>query len=329
MTEIILLLAVVFLPIFIPILIIVPLLGNGSCFERLKSSITLDEESGLSKQGLLWLSILSPIFYFIFLGAVSWCGYKISLTSKGLEVFLSISVFPLGFLSLIIPLSVFVSRLHATKQTAKQIEITQQKNNIDLFHSHRKELFSYFSQIGEIEYLDCLIGKYKIHPKVHKIFFIGKPEDGTPIANEAEFKKIEQKISNAQLFLDSIIKDTNPSQTYNFYINTFCSEIYRLSMILGLPEINVDLAQKSILVPTYLDNQEEKQLLTVGTTTDEAIAAYRYIKSYFTNLCDFAGREMINIGYEDEELKYIDTGVKFRTVKEEKTIERLCSGQPI
>lgn len=293
----------------------------------------LDEKKGLAKQGLLWFSILSPICYFISLGIISWYGYKISLTSKGLEVFLSISVFPLGFLSLIIPLSVFVSRLHATKQTAKQIEITQQKNNVDLFHSHRKELFSYFSQIGEIEYLDCLIGKYKTHPKVHKIFFIGNPEDGAPIANEAEFKKIEQKISSAQSLLDSIIKDTNPSQTYNFYINTFCSEIYRLSMILGLPEIHVDLAQKSIYVPTNIDNQEEKQLLTVGTTTDEAVAAYRYIKSYFTNLCDFAGREpetvnydhtgqeMDNIGYE--ELKYIDTGVKFRIAKEEKTIERL------
>ncbi|WP_298809863.1 hypothetical protein [uncultured Psychrobacter sp.] len=101
----------------------------------------------------------------------------------------------------------------------------------------------------------------------------------------------------------------------------FWQMAYGLSMTLGLPEIHVDLAQKSIYVPTDLDNQEEKQFLTVGTTTDEAVATYRYIKSYFTNLCDFAGREMINIGYE--ELKYIDTGVKFRTVKKEKTIERL------
>lgn len=63
------------------------------------------------------------------------------------------------------------------------------------------------------------------------------------------------------------------------------------------------------------------ELLTVGKTTDEAVAAYRYAKGYFHNLCDFALREQGVV--EDDELKYIDAGGKFRTINAERIIERL------
>lgn len=322
MTEILSLLAIIFLPILIPILAVAGILGSGAWgFQRFKSTLALNEESGLSEQGLLWISILSPFLYFLALGAISWAGHSASLTSKGLKTFLSISALPLGALSLALPLSVLVSRLHATKQTAKQIKITQQKNNLDLFHSHRKELFSYFSQIGEVQYLDCLTAKFKVHPRVHKIFFTGKPESGVPLINEGAFKDIESELSSARWQLDSIIRDVNPQLTYSFYIANFCSTIYRLSEKLGLPEIYVELAQKSLLVPTKLNCREQMELLTVGKTTDEAVAAYRYAKGCFHNLCDFAGRE--HEAVEDDELKYIDTGGKFRTIKAEKVIERL------
>lgn len=322
MTEILSLLALILLPILVPTIAFAGILGSGSCFfDRFKSTLTLDEGSGLSEQGLLWISILSPFLYFLALGAVSWDGYSVSLTSEGLKTFISISALPLGALSLALPLSVLVSRLHATKQTAKQIKITQQKNNIDLFHSHRKELFSYFSQIGEVEYLDCLTGEFKVHPRVHRIFFTGRPESGIPLINEDAFKDIERELSLARWQLDAIIRDKNPQLTYTFYIANFCSTIYRLSEKLGLPEIYVELAQNSLLVPAKLEGKEKMELLTVGKTTSEAVAAYRYAKGYFHNLCDFAGREPE--ATEDDELKYIDVGGKFRTMKAEKVIERL------
>ncbi len=310
------------LPLLLPVLIVSTVLGSGSwILERLKSALTLDEERGLAEQGLLWVSIISPFLYFIALGVIAWEGYSISLTSDGLKVFFSISTLPLGTLSLSLPLSVLVSRLHATKQTAKQIKITNQKNNIDLFHSHRKELFSYFGQICEVEYIDCLAGKFKVHPRVHKNFFMGKPENGVPLINLDAFKDIESELLSARWQLDSIIRDVNPQLTYSFYIANFCSTIYRLSEKLGLPEIYVDLAERSILVPTKLDGKEEMDLLTVGKTTDEAVAAYRYAKSYYHNLCDFAGKEPVHT--EDNKLKYIEMGGKFRKEKEEKVIERL------
>lgn len=310
------------LPLLIPVIVIAVILGNGSwLFERFQSTLTLHEDRGLAEQGLLWISILSPFLYFLALGAISWSGHSISLTSDGLKVFFSISALPLGALSLSLPLSVLVSRLHATKQTAKQIKITQQKNNIDLFHSHRKELFSYFSQIGEVEYLGCLTGKFKVHPRVHKVFFSGNPEDGIPLVNQEAFEDIERELSSARWQLDAVIRDVNPRSTYSFYIANFCSTIYRLSQKLGLPEIYVELAEKSTLVPTKLDGKEDVELLTVGKTTDEAVAAYRYAKGYFHNLCDFAGREPDH--KENEEFKYLEMGGKFRTVKEQKVIERL------
>ncbi|WP_313133954.1 hypothetical protein [Stutzerimonas nitrititolerans] len=322
MIDIVFLAAIVLLPLLIPVIVIAVILGNGSwLFERFQSTLTLHEDRGLAEQGLLWISILSPFLYFLALGAISWSGHSISLTSDGLKVFFSISALPLGALSLSLPLSVLVSRLHATKQTAKQIKITQQKNNIDLFHSHRKELFSYFAQIGEVEYLGCLTGKFKVHPRVHKVFFSGNPEDGIPLVNQEAFEDIERELSSARWQLDAVIRDVNPRSTYSFYIANFCSTIYRLSQKLGLPEIYVELAEKSTLVPTKLDGKEDVELLTVGKTTDEAVAAYRYAKGYFHNLCDFAGREPDH--KENEEFKYLEMGGKFRTVKEQKVIERL------
>jgi len=322
LTDIAYLCALILLPLFIPVIVVAAVLGSGSwLFERFKLTLTLNEERGLAEQGLLWVSILSPLLYFIAIGAISWGGYSISLTSEGLKTFLSISGLPLGVLSLSLPLSVLVSRLYATKQTARQIEITQQKNNIDLFHSHRKELFSYFSQIDEVRYLDCLTGKFKVHPRVHKVFFAGKPDDGVPHINEEAFSDIESELSSARWQLDSIIRDVNPQLTYSFYIANYCSTIYRLSQKLGLPEIHVELAQNSILVPTKLDGKEKMELLSIGKTTDEAVAAYRYAKGYFHNLCDFAGREPKIT--KDEKFIYIDIGGKFRTIKKEKVIERL------
>ncbi|BCS94545.1 hypothetical protein DSLASN_01770 [Desulfoluna limicola] len=322
MNDIVSLLALILLPIFIPAFVVAIVLGNGLLdFNRLKSTLALNEEKGLAEQGLLWISMLSPFLYFLAFGVISWSGYSISLTGEGLKTFFSISALPLGTLSLSLPLSVLVSRLHATKQTAKQIKVTQQKNNIDLFHSHRKELFSYFSHIGEVEYLDCFTGEFKVHPRVHKIFFTGGPENGIPLINEEAFKDIESELTSARWQLDSIIRDVNPKITYSFYITKFCSTIYRLSQKLGLPEIYIALAQNSVLVPTKLDGKEEMELLTVGKTTDEAVAAYRYAKGYFHNLCDFAGREPEIT--EDEEFKYIEMGGKFRTIKKDKVIERL------
>ena len=333
LNQLILLFLIIIIPIVLSIFAITLKLGKGDSYlQKIKSTIELNEECGLSEQGLLWYAILLPVFYFFIFGLVSWCNYDISVTSDGLEKFISISLFPLGFLSLIIPLSVFVSRLHGTKQTAAQIRITKLKNNPDLFNAHRKELFSYFSQIGEIKYLNCLVGTYKVHPRVHRIFFQGKPEDGTPRINESEFRNIQKRLQSARTYLYFTITDSNTSSAYSFYIY-FCTEIYRLGINLGLSEICNTLSEKGSYFIVVNAKNKEEEVLTVGTTTDEAVAAYRYIRSYFNNLCDFSGYELETVKYdptgkemetiEHDDIKYIDNGVKFRTLEGNNVIERL------
>ncbi len=122
MPNIVALIGLISLPILIPMVIVVLIFGVGNNWiERLGSSLSLNADKGLSSQGLLWLSILCPFLYFITLGGITWQGYEISITSAGINTFFSISKLPLAILSIIIPLSVLVSRFHATKQTAEQI----------------------------------------------------------------------------------------------------------------------------------------------------------------------------------------------------------------
>ena len=117
MSDLLKLISLVALPVLIPILVVVALMGSGSSIkERFVSALTLNSDRGLSSQGLLWLSIFTPILYFLALGFISWQGYKISITSDGLDTFFRISKLPLTILALSISLPVLVSRLHATKQ---------------------------------------------------------------------------------------------------------------------------------------------------------------------------------------------------------------------
>lgn len=321
MLDVFVLACLIILPTLIPLIIITGVLGAGSLWRRrLTIALTLRTDKGLSNQGMLWLSIFGPFLYFMAFGSIAWQGYEVSITGEGLNTFFSISKLPLAILSLAIPLSILVSRFHATKQTAEKIKITRLKNNLDLFNSHRNQLFSYFSQIGEVIYCDCFTAKFRVHPRVHKNFFEGSPADGTPHPNEDSFNDIESELRTARWQLDAVITDKNPEVTYSFYIANLCSTIYHLSEKLGLPEVYKDLAEKSVLVPVKLDNGK-RELLTVGTTTDEIVFAYRYAKDYYENLCDFAGRNLSE--HEDESLKYIDAGGKFRNIKEENVIERL------
>ena len=317
MSDIFELILILIVPFLLSVLLVTKFCGDGATFlKRCTFALTLHVDRGLFKQGLFWLFILIPFLYFLALSIIAWQGYSILLTLNGLNEFVKISVVPLAILSLAVPLSVLVSRLHASKQTAEQIKITRQKNNIDLFHSHRKELFSYFLQVGKEKYLDCFDAEYKVHPRVHKNFFSGSPEDGSPEINELAFAQVERDLLLAKNLLDNVISDKNPKMTFDFYIANLCPTIYRLSYCLGLPEIHRNLAEKSVYYKSGND-----LFLTVGKSTDEIIAAYRYAKNYFINLCDFAGRKFDLT--DDASRDYIDSGISFRTIKDPPIIEHL------
>jgi len=314
--------ALIVIPLMIAFFIVLAFLAKEKLgLEKVRFSLTLHPELGLLKQGLLWLVIIAPVNYFVVTGYLAWKDYNVLLTAQGFQKFLEISVLPLGLLSLTIPLSILVSRLHATEQSAKQIEIVSLKNNLDTYRSHRQELFSYFEQIGETDYLSCVKVNFKVHPRLHTNFFKGSPGQGLPLPNEVAFKDIESELSTARWGIDATIRDVNKHMTLSFYLNA-CSTIFRLSEKLGIPEIYIGLAEKGVLVPVKIESQPNlESVLTVGTTTDELIAAFRIAKSFYLNLCDFA---CVAENLEpDEGTKYIDTGGRYSKVNEYLSIERL------
>jgi len=290
---------------------------------RLVSITRLHPEKGLIRQGLLWLSIFIPIFYFIVLGALAWQDCNISFTAEGFKTFINISGLPLGVLSLSLPFAVLVSRFHATEQTAKQIEIAKYKNNLDAFYAHRKELFSYFSQIGEADLDNGMKAKYKVHPIIHRVFFNGEPSDGVPKINFSAFEGIESDLICARKYIDGVIRDLNPESTFTFYLYA-CSAIYTLGEKLWLKEITEDLPKRSVHVPVQFENQEITCPTTIGVTTDELVHSYWYIRSYFLNLCEFAlytSSDQVKERYRNLEIGVADDKYKF--IKQPLVIERL------
>ncbi|GEM_PF-2405478 len=257
--------------------------------EFVRYIFTIDTNKGLSSQGLFWMSILVPFVYFFVVGMLGWKDYKLRLDAEGFKTFISISALPIGILSLAVPLSAIVARFHTSKQTARQIEIVSQKNNVDLFHAHRREFFSYFSQVGETKYSDRLTGKNYIHPRLHKILFKGKPEHGSPKPNEAVFKEISRDIHSLKSLLDDVLKNKNKERSFDSYLANFCPQLYGLTLRLGLIEIYDSLKEFSL---ESLGPKNEKKYLTVGGNADDAVHSLRYIDNFFSNLCDFAGLDI-------------------------------------
>jgi hypothetical protein len=104
------------------------------------------------------------------------------------------------------------------------------------------------------------------------------------------------------------------------YMLNACLTIHHLSRDLGLPEIYNELADRSILLELEVKGRGKEKYRSVGTTTDDLVAAYRYSNDYFINLCDFSGHPEQEI---EEEYKYIETGGKFRTINTPCVIEEL------
>ncbi|MEN4588650.1 hypothetical protein [Pantoea agglomerans] len=280
--------------------------------------LTLHTEKSIGHQPIFWLSIIFPIVNFFLLGSYAWSGYTLRFDAEGFKTFVSISALPLGVLSLAIPLSASVSRFHSTKQTAKQIQIVSQKNNVDLFHAHRKELFSYFEQIGEFKLHDKLTELNKPHPRLHKVFFKGDPKFGTPTAHKEKFEDIDRLLESTREIFISILDNVNPKTSFGFYIEVFCRDVLMLANHLGVQEV-INLSAAS---PTYpLERNGEKlKLESIGETSDEVIAAFRCIENFYSNLCDFA---FYKSSYFDNYAEVIRLRDSIRNKAEHNTIENI------
>lgn len=282
---------------------------------------SLDATGGLAEQGYLWLSILAPILYFFMLGHYVWQGYTISITSEGLSEFLSISKFPIAVLSLSIPLSILVARIHATHQTSLQIAATQTqiaatqiKNNMDGYYAHRKAMFEYFGTLKTIKYPGDIEGDFHAHPRLHLRFFKDKgPTNGTPETNTPQFNEAIKTLSEIQLHTHTALLSETQHRTAALNYADACEKIYRLAGTLSLPNIYDTLKNSSAKYTIYdtinLATPNNIKFTRIGKSTNELIGSYRYIRSFMRVLCEFAGHD---VSFFDEK-KYhtIDKGDRY------------------
>jgi hypothetical protein len=282
---------------------------------------------GLAEQGYLWLSIIAPIFYFIALGLYAWQGYSISVTSEGFSEFLSISKLPIGLLSLSIPLSILVARIHATHQTSLQIAATQTqiaatqvqiaatqvKNNMDGYYAHRKAIFEYFGALKPIKYPGDIEGDFHAHPRLHLRFFKDRgPINGTPAINTPQFESTIQTLAEIQLHIHTALLRETPHTTAALNYADACDKIYSLAGKLTLPNIYDTLKNSSLEHTIYdtvnLASPNNITFTRIGNSTNELIGAYRYIRSFMRVLCEFAGHD---VDFFDKKHHKIDKGGRY------------------
>lgn len=280
------------------------------------SPFSLDADRGLAEQGYLWLSILAPLLYFFALGHYSWQGYTLSMSSTGLSEFLRISTLPIGLISLSIPLSILVSRIHATHQTSVQITTTRYKNNMDGYYAHRKAIFEYFGSQRKITYLGVIVGDFHAYPRLHLRFFKDEgPSNGTPKINTQRFTSAIALLTEIQLHIHYALLSTSASEVATYNYANACTKIYDLAGILTLPCIYEELKNSSdehILYDTKnLLAPNDLKFIKLGQTTDSLIGSYRYTRSFMRVLCEFAGYDVSF--FDKKEYPVIDKGDKYNS----------------
>eukprot|EP00388_Colpodella_angusta_P014867 GDKJ01037031.1.p1 GENE.GDKJ01037031.1~~GDKJ01037031.1.p1 ORF type:complete len:359 (+),score=-10.20 GDKJ01037031.1:119-1195(+) len=272
---------------------------------------SLDATRGLAEQGYLWLSILAPILYFFVLGHYAWQGYSISMAPEGLSEFLKISTLPIALLSLSIPLSILVARIHATHQTSIQITASQIKNNMDGYYAHRKAMFEYFGGVKDVTYPGKITGNFHAHPRLHLRFFIDKgPANGTPEINSKKFKESIKILSEIQKHIHiALTSGISPEENIKHYAQA-CTKIFALAGTLNLPHIYEDLKSKKQKFNLCLNSDDEEtddlKFHGVGTNTHHLIGSYRYARSFLRVLCEFAGHDVIF--FDEKHYLAIDKG---------------------
>ncbi|WP_152978743.1 hypothetical protein [Pseudomonas mediterranea] len=292
--------------------------AKATTYKRLEV-FTLDADRGLAEQGYLWLSIVTPTIYFIVFGSFAWSDYSPNLSSEGFKNFIEISTLPLAFLSLSIPATVLIARIHATHQTSVQIATTRYKNNIDAYYAHRKAMFEYFNSLKTINYPGGIEGDFYAHPRLHLRFFVDRgPTNGTPEINSKKFEEAINTIAEIQNHIHEALIQRSYKEQAEMFLKNYadaCTKIFELSSILHLPCIYENLKAKTteycICLNSLSPEKDDITFNAVGSSTDQLIGAYRYTRSFLRVLCEFAGHD---VSFFDRKLHpAIDKGDNYKS----------------
>lgn len=302
----------VVIPIVVSILVVSVALQKEISLRALKQTVSLHSSEGLSNQGLFWISILLPFLLFLEFGSFVWSESSPELSQEGFQNFITMSVLPIGLLSLSIPMAALITKLHSTAQTAKQIVIAEKKNNYDLFYMHRREFSAYYAQIGPLEFLGEFSASYKINPRLHAILFSGGASAGIPMLRVSFVNERIADIKLARELLIKVLTSTDLAKALPWYIR-YSSLIDEFFTHFGAQDVRVQLAKKSINLP-YLFRGEQRAQRTAGSTTRQAIAAFRCAKSNLLLAMEFAGYDEGVQAVRDEEVDYVDITTGYQTI---------------
>lgn len=233
---------------------------------------------------LFWLSTI--FLYFLAAGHVCWSPYTLSFTPKGFDTFIEISKFPLGVLSLTVPIGVFISRLHSTQQTAAQIEATDMKNRLDAFHAQRKGIVEYIASLGTIKLAHQVSLKLQINQAFHTAIFCNSTH--TTGAMEADAKVIKDIVRRVDYILDDLsfllptfelLKDRTlrkPTTDRDGIYFEIMKSANDLCVKLSITDYVVDTLQERSMFKVILSSGQEERHARLANNYYELIAILNY-----------------------------------------------------
>ncbi|NMU40136.1 hypothetical protein [Serratia marcescens] len=219
-------------------------------------------EDSLGKQPLFLCAIFVPIFVFIVTGYFAWSDKTIDLSSTGFNHFLEISKLPLGILSLSIPFVAIVAHIHRTIQTAKQIELTNEKNVTDRFYAHHKYITESLSKISSEkfsvndEYITLNISSPFL--LYRDIYPNASPSDGINHKDKSELfikiikslQKIDETLNKSEATYKLL--PSLPAETQVLNLGEILNSIYSIAKDLHISKEVINLPNKYVCLLKFM-----------------------------------------------------------------------------
>lgn len=228
---------------------------NKHCSEEDKQTIWLDEKP-LHEQSLFWISLLTPIFAFIFFAIPYLYEYKFSFNSiSNLKTFLNLLKEPFWVLASTVPVVALIASAHRSIQTNEQIKKTdiqilenQKKNNLDFYFKHREETIKIWkSKLTPILKEYCTENNiedssFDIKPSVYALFYTGNNHSGFKDCSEEDLKRFEDSFNTLRQNVEDSINEMHSMSIDGIDIGKLNNayQILSMSIISNIKKIYVN-----------------------------------------------------------------------------------------